>query len=304
MKELIAISDKLDFCVQISLRVNQEMGLMFARMEDSLPLYATVDNDKAQISIYLDKVHSSKIDRIFGNTTRTTKGNYEIYEMEADDLVFEFTMFRKITNIPSVVPGGFYLRDGNVYADFRFHHSALEQVSEVIREIVKARNRINLSFLGPSPGLMKTLENINSRIPLSMIYFTFKPDPDYIAPNRLEEKPIAEVKLFSEGLDSTYDVVHYATELSSKDTSISITRGIYESKYRTSFMKDFKTRVRSHKIPLASIIGVYHKNVVENYMFLPTFMAEEALLMLYETAESTQENSLMLNSFVPFENIS
>ncbi len=303
MKELIAISDKLDFSVQISLKVNQEMGLMFARMEDSLPLYATIENETAQISIYLDKIHSSKIDRIFGNTTRTTKGNYEIYEMGADDLVFEFKMFRKITNIPSVVPGGFYLKDGYVYADFRFHHSALEQVSEVVREIVQARNRINLSFLGPSLGLMKTLENINSRIPLSMIYFTFRPDEGYIAPDKLEEKPIAEVKLFSEGLDSNYDVVHYATELSSKDTSISITRGIYESKYRTSFMRDFKSRVRTHKIPLASIIGVYHKDVVDNYMFVPAFMAEEALWMLYETAEKTKENSLMLNSFIPFDSI-
>ncbi len=303
MKEIMAISDKLDFLVQISLKVNQEMGLMFAHMDDSVPLYATIDNDKANINIYLDKVHSPKIDRILGNTTRTSKGNYEIYELEAEDLVFEFQMFRKITNVPSVVPGGFYLDNGYVYADFRFHHSALDQISEVVREIVEARNRIKLSYLGPSKGLLRTLDSINSRIPLSMIFFSFCPDPDYIAPDRLEEKPIAEVKLFSEGLESTYDVVHYATELRSTDFSMSVSKGIYESKYRTTFMREFKRRIRSQKIPLASMIGVYKKDLVENYMFVPTFMADEALCILYETAEVTHDTSLKLNSFVPFENM-
>lgn len=304
MKEIMAISDKLDFLVQISLKVNQEMDLMFAHMDDPVPLYATIEDDKANISIYLDKIHNPKIDRILGNTTCTSKGNYEIYELKAEDLVFEFQMFRKITNVPSVVPGGFYLDNGYVYADFRFHHSALDQIGELIREIVEARNRIKLSYLGPSQGLLKTLESINSRMPLSMIFFTFKPDPGYIAPDRLEEKPVAEVKLFSEGLESTYDVVYYATEPRTHEFSISVSEGIYEAKYRTTFMREFKRRFRTQKIPLASMIGVYLKDLVENYMFVPTFMADEALGILYEITGATHDTSLKLNSFVSFENIS
>lgn len=300
MRELRSISDKLDYSVQISVKVSQEMALMFAHLEGSIPLYATIEDSNAYISIFLDRSRDAKLDRIFGRTTQTTKGNYEIYELEANDLIPELQMFKKITTIPSVVPGGLYLKNGYVYADFRFHNSALEKMNVVIKDILRAQNRIKLSYLGQSQGLLKTLEDINERIPLSLISFTFVPDANYIAPEMLEEKPIAEVKLFSEGMESEYDVVHYATKLGPGSPSISISGGIYESKYRTKFMRDFKGKMRKEKIPLASVLGVYHVNLLDNYLFVPTFISDHVLCMLYETAEENNDTTLKLNSFVPF----
>lgn len=303
MQDLEPISDKLDFSMQVSMKVNQEMDLMFGHLEGSVPLYASVDdNNIAKVSIYVDQSHNAKIDRIFGKTTRTDKGNYEVYEMESKDIMSELQMFRKIAKIPSVVPVGLYVRDGLVFAEFRFHNSALNLMGDLIKEINQAHNRLKLTFLGQSAGLMNTLERVNSKIPLSFINFSFVPNHDYIAPFKLEEKPVAELKIFSNGLNSEYDIVHYGTEPAQGTAAQSITNGIYETKLRTTFMRHFNDKIRENKVPLISILGLYRENLLENYMTVPTFLADHVLSLLFDTAEESSNETLRLRSFVPWGN--
>ena len=149
MKGIGLISDKLDFHIRISLSLSQEMGLFFAKIEEPIPLYATLNDDSAEISLYLGEELRKKFDPSFGKFTQTSKGKFDILNFKAEELMFEFQIFRDITKIPSVVPGGFYLKEGWVYADFRFHHSSLQKVSEIMRRITEAKNRIHISKLSP-----------------------------------------------------------------------------------------------------------------------------------------------------------
>lgn len=301
IKELQAISHKLDYCVQISLSVSQEMGLLFAKLDEAVPMYATLQSNSAELSLYLDRAQRGKFEPSFGRFTHNSKGSYDIYQLKAEELVFEFQMFRKIIQIPSVVPGGFYLKSGFVFAEFRFHHSALDSVSNVVREITEAKNRIRLAYLGESPGLLQTLRAINSRIPLSLITFTFEPDNDYISTQDIDAEPVAEAKLFSSGMESDFDVVYYATKDAGDRRLIDAATGIYESKYRTGFISRLMEEVRNEKIPIASLVGIYHSKLVDNHMFIPSFIADEILNTIFEISDSSTNTSLKLTSFTPIE---
>ena len=214
MKGIGLISDKLDFHIRISLSLSQEMGLFFAKIEDPIPLYATLNDDSAEISLYLGEELRKKFDPSFGKFTQTSKGKFDILNFKAEELMFEFQIFRDITKIPSVVPGGFYLKEGWVYADFRFHHSSLQKVSEIMRRITEAKNRIHISKLSPSRGLEETLRGIISRISITNVSFSYTPEPGYLPKEVLDVNPIAEGKLFSGGMETEYESVIYSSKIS------------------------------------------------------------------------------------------
>ena len=301
MKEIQAISDKLDFSIQISLSVSQEMGLLFAKLDNAIPLYATLNSNSAEISLYLDREQRGKFEPSFGRMTHLSKGTVDIYELKAEELVFEFKMFRNLIRIPSVVPGGFYFSAGRVFADFRFHHSVMQEINQCVRNINDAKNKIKLSYLGPSDGLIKTILGINSRIPLSLITFTFEPEEGYVSVDDLAEDPFAEAKLFSAGMESDFDTVYYARKMSTKGRVVDVSEGIYESQYRTQFMTVLMDRVRKEKVPLASVLGRYKKDHIENFFFVPNFMADEMLDLILDSAKTADNASLKLTTFSPLE---
>ena len=47
MKDIGLISEKLDFHIRISLSLSQEMGLFFSKIEDAIPLYASLNEKSA-----------------------------------------------------------------------------------------------------------------------------------------------------------------------------------------------------------------------------------------------------------------
>lgn len=301
MKELYAISEKLDYSLQISLGVSQEMGLLFAKLEEAIPMYASLTDDSAQVSLYLDRQQKNKFEPLLGRITHTSKGTYDIYNMKAEELLSEFQIFRKISRIPSVVPGGLYLKNGLVYADFRFHHSSLKQINDSIREIADSDSKIKLTYLGRSIGLVSTIMAINNRIPLTLITFSYQPENEYMNQDELAGGPVAEAKLFSTGMGSEYDVVYYATKVTGSGTPIDISGGIYESKFKTGFIRKFMGNIQKNKIPIASIVGIYHAKSVDTYVFVPYFITEEMLQIIFESARDTDNKTLNITGF---ENVS
>lgn len=297
MKDIGPISEKLDFHIRISLSVSQEMGLFFAKFEDALPLYATLNEDSAEISLFLDEEQRKKFVPAFGKFTQTSRGKYDILSLKAEELVFEFKIFRDIMKLPSVIPGGFYLKEGWVYADFRFHHSALKSMSEVIRSIVEAKNRIHLSRLSPSMGLEYTLKEISSRIPITKISFSHSMGPGYLPKDLVEAKPIVEGKLFSSGMESDYDVVLYSSVPSPVSIPVDEGDGIHEAKFTTEYMKTLMKEIRRERLPIASHIGKYGETDITSHFFVPSFIADQFLEVVFKVANSTGLKDLDITEF-------
>ncbi len=297
MEDIRLISDKLDYHIRISLSVSQEMGLFFAKFEDALPLYATLDKNSAEISLYLDEDQRKKFDPAFGKFLQTSKGKYDILSLKAEELVFEFEMFRDIMKIPSVIPGGFYLKEGWVYADFRFHHSSLQRVSEVIRKITEARNKIHLSKLSQSMGLKNTLKEISSRIPLTKISFSHSMNEGYLPKELLDAQPMVEGKLFSSGMESDYDVILYSSQPSPVSIAVDESEGIHEAKFTTDYMKALMAEIRKERLPIASHIGEYKQSEIVSHFFVPSFITDQLLESVFKVADENGLADLKIKEF-------
>ena len=297
MKGIGLISDKLDFHIRISLSLSHEMGLFFAKIEEPIPLYATLNDDSAEISLYLGEELRKKFDPSFGKFTQTSRGKFDILNLRAEELMFEFQMFRDIMKIPSVVPGGFFLKEGWVYADFRFHHSSLQKVSDVVRKITEAKNRIHLSKLSPSQGLEDTLKGISSRIPITVVSFSYAPEPGYLPKEVLDANPMAEAKLFSSGMETEYESVIYSSKVSGKSLTVDLQEGIHETKFSTQYMGKLMCEVRKEKIPVASLIGKFAEDEVLNHFFVPSFIADDLLETIFRVADETGLKGLKITAF-------
>lgn len=297
MKDIGLISDKLDFHIRISLSISQEMGLFFAKIEDAVPLYATLNEHSAEISLFLNEEIRKKFDPAFGNFTQISRGKFDILLLKAEDLMFEFKVFRELMKIPSVVPGGFYLKEGWVYADFRFHHSSLPGVSDVVKKISEAENRIHLSRLSRSEGLEATLKGISSRIPITEISFSYLPDQGYLPREMLESNPVAEAKLFSSGMESEYDVVLYSKVTWEKTKPVDPGEGIHEAQFSTEYMKSLMAETRKEKIPLASVIGRFSEGGIDNHFFVPSFLADNLLNTIFRVGAEHNVRGLKITSF-------
>ena len=297
MKGIGLISDKLDFNIRISLSLSQEMGLFFAKIEDPIPLYATLNDDSAEISLFLSEDLRKKFDPSFGKFTQTSMGKFDILNLRAEELMFEFQLFRDIMKIPSVVPGGFFLREGWVYADFRFHHSSLQKVSDVVRKITEAKNRIHLAKLSPSPGLEETLKGISSRIPITNVSFSYSTEEGYLPGEVVEGQPMAEAKLFSSGMETEYEAVLYSSKVSGNALTVDSQEGIHETKFSTKYMSKLMSEVRKEKIPVASLIGKFTKSEVSNHFFVPSFIADQLLEAIFRVADETGLKGLKITAF-------
>lgn len=300
MKDIRDVSNKLDFTLQISLSVAQEMGMLFGKNDESIPLSASLSNDSGRISLYLDAHQKGKFEPALGRLDHVSKGSYDIYELEAEELVSEIRFFGELVQIPSVVPGGLYFRSGNVFADFRFHHSALGKVSSLIRKISEARNRIKLAHLGKSKGLVGTLREINSRIPLSAISFSYEPEDDYASPEEILASPVIEAKLFAVGMESDFDIVYYAPRMSGPGRVIDAESGIFESTFRTDCIKTLIRDTKQARVPVASLVGEFRSGRVENVIFLPSFLSEDLLNLLFTSSDSVDCRNLQLEGYSPF----
>lgn len=298
MRDIGLVSDKLDYHIRISLSISQEMGLFFAKFEDAVPLYATLNEDSAEISLFLDEELRKKFDPAFGKFTQTSRGKFDILHLRAEDLIFEFQVFKDLMRIPSVVPGGFYLKEGWVYADFRFHHSSLPAISNIVKQISEARNRIHLSRLCHSTGLEDTLRGISTRIPITDVSFSYVPEAGYMSKEMLDSDPVGEAKLFSSGMESEYDVILYSGKTSSKSFTVDSGEGIQETHFSTNFMKTLMKEIRKEKIPLASVIGKFYEGEIMNHFFLPSFIADELLELIFRVGRENSVEGLKIVSFV------
>ena len=302
MKEIQAISAKLDCSMRIGLSISKELGVVFSKTDAVIPLYATLNQKSTEISLFLDNEKGIGKEISYGRLTHTKKGSFEVYKLRAEELVFEFEFFRDIVQIPSVVPNGLYLKEGAVYADFRFHHSVLGEMNSVIRRLNLAKNRIRLLYLGKFDDFNQKVREMNSRIPLSKITFVYETDEEYLPPEDVDSEPIGETKPSAFGLDTGYDMVFYGRKMPPGGIAVDASAGIFESKFRTRYMRNLMSKIKQNEIPYAYLFGKYYRDRIECYFYMPSFMADDLLTIMYNAADQVNNTKVELITYSPLQN--
>ncbi len=94
----------------------------------------------------------------------------------------ELMRLRDLLLIKSVMIDDVYYSEGLLHVIFRFHSSQLKSVSDFILKTKQQLPGVVPEYLGKSPGLLKILDHIDSRIPLYYISLDTTPPPSQLDP--------------------------------------------------------------------------------------------------------------------------
>ncbi|MDS0256875.1 hypothetical protein ApAK_04175 [Thermoplasmatales archaeon AK] len=297
MEQDLQFIDKLDFTLQISVPLQQDFISVFSKADLAVPLHMSVVSNGVEIFMYVSNHNMGKYESLISKFHHETKGNYKIFHVPANDLLAELRVFSSIIKVPSVVPGGFFLRSGSVHADFRFHHASFSEISLILKEIFSDDNRIRLDYLGPSFGLVSTLREINDRIPLSVLKVSYDSTESAIS----EDDYVAEAKVFSWMEPSDCKMVAFGRAAPHGCTTIDSDNCIFECPPRSEFFKSLYHRLLKDHIPVGSIQESRSSGRISVQIFVPTFISDKVVNSILQLSESVSLSNFLVELFVPFE---
>lgn len=298
------IDRKLDMRLILKLRQNTDFFKATADLNMSLPVYIFGRDNTVWMSTYFPKSSKTQkteiITRKFGGVEKEDSFVVDSRINNVKDLA----VISRLMDVPSFVVnrsdmGGGYL---NVYA--RFHSSQIAQVSNLLAEYTADSENARVSWLGPSMGIMKITDLINSHYPVSLVTYRVplgKGDEELAAITR-EPGVIAEVRnsLSRNGkisailycdhpIDTGMDNIQ---EISSKD-------GICMVEVSNDFYNMVREMANSQHIMRTRYFIKPHGDEIEVNVFLPSSSVYEYYSILYEIARK-HNNNVVVSSLMPY----
>ena len=171
--------------------------------------------------------------------------------------------------VSTLADGELFTHGKIVFASFRFHSSEMKGAAELLRKVVSLD--VNLSGLGlsESKGLVEILNEIDKRLPLSLVTFSFKEysDTKFVLEWRnLHQHPLNFIRYNLDG------------DLSATNLT--------QSNGQTSA---FLTAVDKDHIPLGTYLEYHNKERVQAYLYVPRMLVKPLLVRMYETTEKVKD---------------
>ncbi|MEM3676201.1 MAG: hypothetical protein QXV22_03995 [Thermoplasmataceae archaeon] len=296
MEDLVQVSDRLDFTLQVSFHIQQEFLPVFSKVEQPIPLHVSVLSDRAEIFMYVNSRIMGKYEPLISKVNHDSMGDYKVLHLPANDLLPELRVFMNLIKIPSVVPGGLFLHNGSVHADFRFHRASSSAVNRVLREVFSAENRIKVNYLGPSFGIVSTLRDIDTRIPITVVMVSYGVGGE----NNKDRDSVAEAKIFSWEDLPECRMVTFGSHLHNDCTVVDPINQVFECDPRSDFLREILRVIRREHLPIASLLETNSSGRVTYQIFVPTFISEKLALIFLDYADKLSLPDFSLERFMPF----
>ncbi len=298
------IDRTLDMYLELKVRQDTEFFKATADLEMKLPVFIYDKDGQTWISTYFPK--NSKMQKL---NLLLNKFNASEREMSfvvdstiSDDK--ELILIDKLVEIPSLIINGSDMKDGflNVYA--RFHSSQIEKVSELLSNYAPNSKNARISWLGPSPGIMEMMNNINKDYPLSIVTYVTPINREDIHTKEIPDSPriIAEVKSSGAAKGDINTIVF--CDLPVDDLEIIDSKShLYQMQLRSPFPFLVRNRANEQHIMRIAYFGKLLSGKIEVTVFLPTDVIYEFYKILYQVAEETK-NEVIVKYLIPYsENV-
>ena len=289
------IDKKLDMRLVLKVRQSTELFHATSELGLKLPTYIYGVDGTAWISTYFPK-------NIKGNSVNLLLSKFNAVEKEESYVVDsrinnvkDLAVINKLMDLPSFVINRADISRGflNIYS--RFHSSDLEKVSDLLAEYTSDLENSRVEWMGPSPGIMRTMDLINSEYPVSLVTYEFRLDNDDKDIAALAKDPgiIAELKN-SESREGKLKLVVYSDNTEPMDMPgmrpISIHEGIYNLSFSSSFVSSVRDAAnREHIMRLRYFIKPFDGKMRVS-VFLPSASMYEYNSILYDMARKKDHN--------------
>ncbi len=288
------VDGKLDMTVSISAEQKHPLISMINRDYQTVPLNLDVYGGHSYIDLFLGSGGGRQIESIAANYPVVRIDDVRIVRMDLEEVQVVSAVVRDLLSIDSVCPSGFYLEGNRINADFRFHHSDLRKISDIIGKIVSLENHVQITDLGAGKGGIASINRINDRVKLSVISYEVAWTPS--GPEGSTENFMFDAKYSTFNDKEIESIVLY--DASEKDRKIgrpiSAEDGVYLSKINSDFVTEVWNSCNEKHIPRGSVLAKIVKDKLEIHTFLPSSLANHYIELLYEITSRKKVDDFIL----------
>ena len=298
------IDRKLDMRVILRVRQNTELFILTREMKGKFPVFIFGRDGETWMSTYFPKeLKSNKLDVAFKKFRATEKENSFVVDSRINN-VKDLKIINKLMEIPSFIVNRSDINNGflNVYA--RFHSSQLPVVSENLAYYTEDIENSRVEWLGPNPGITKTMDLINSEYPVSIVTYIIKLNGEDRTMSELAHNvdSIAEVKN-SQMSDGKFKAVLYSNSTSAGliegVNAISKDDGIFELETANDILSMIRDVSNSDHIMRLRYFVKPRDGNLEVTVFLPSSTLYEYYSVLYNIARKS-EGKIVAKYILPY----
>ena len=259
------INKRLDMTFSLSTPLNSYVLSTIVK-DNQVPINVFTNGNDMYFSFFLSQV--SPTDRALLETFNPVLlGDIVEITEKIDNPVIRVVSEK--TNLASTLANGeLYTKGRGVYTSFRFHSSQLKEVGNLIKAVISLYENIDEIRMVHSEGIIKVLDEINRRIPLSAVTFAFSKSSSKkfaLEWRNILRDPFGGIlyDLEEDGKVENYDMLKEPT-----------------SKLLKALDKDH--------IPLASHLEFHNSDTVKSITHVPSFLLKPFLVRLYENTDSLE----------------
>lgn len=269
------IDKRLDFCLSFTAAL-ETMAPQFIISRKNVPMSLYVHQKEMGFNFYINSPNKEETELLrFYDPIRL--GTLSMITQSVDLQVLRM-FYENIASVSRMVLGSFYSNGNYLSVDFRFPSTCLVEINKLVKFLISFNLGVRVTKLGPSKGLIDKLSEIESRIPLTVVDFSYK--------DNLQKEYISEW------------------------------RGVFDPLGAVSYGKDGKgdiERIDLSKSPIAPLLSLLLKDKlqpvgffenhaggrVQSKLIIPTIFAKAFFIRYFSATDKVAE--IDLERIVPYE---
>ena len=298
------IDRKLDMRVILRVRQNTELFDLTKEIKGKFPVFLFGRDGETWMSTYFPKeTKSNKLEIALKKFRGIEKENSFVIDSRINN-VKDLKIINKLMEIPSFIINRSDMNNGflNVYA--RFHSSQLSMVSENLSVYTEDIENSRVEWLGPNPGIIKTMDLINSEYPVSVVTYIIKLNGEDRTMSELAHNvdSMAEMKS-SQMSDGKFKAVLYSNSASAGliegVNAISKDDGIFELETGNDILATIRDASNSDHIMRLRYFVKPRDGNLEVTVFLPSAILYEYYSVLYNIARK-MKGKILAKYILPY----
>ena len=298
------IDRKLDMRVILRVRQNTELFDLTREIKGKFPVFLFGRDGETWMSTYFPKeTKSNKLEIALKKFRGIEKENSFVIDSRINN-VKDLKIINKLMEIPSFIINRSDMNNGflNVYA--RFHSSQLSMVSENLSVYTEDIENSRVEWLGPNPGIIKTMDLINSEYPVSVVTYIIKLNGEDRTMSELAHNvdSMAEMKS-SQMSDGKFKAVLYSNSASAGliegVNAISKDDGIFELETGNDILATIRDASNSDHIMRLRYFVKPRDGNLEVTVFLPSAILYEYYSVLYNIARK-MKGKILAKYILPY----
>lgn len=291
------IDGKTQMKCLVSLEQTSPVSTLLRGFDQAIPCFVYRDGEDVLMNMYFNKSDTERkeISQILNYPEAVDKGDFFVVREKISN-IREISVIDEILQVPTVVLGQTYVLKGFLYLGFRFHIGFSKGISEILSRFVGNEYRGKVVDLGPTSGMITTVEQMNGIIPLSMVRYVIP----LASVEERRDLPIPKLDWLAEVVDSRIAQREFKTLIHVQKSGmedfrpprhwVRIDDTTFESNFSNRFMSRVREMANDDLIPRYAYVvrpkagHLQDQRVIEISVFLPTVAVESYTDMLFRLA--------------------